>query len=198
MPSNKRVIIVHRWGGSPTADWYPWLKRELEHRGISVVVPAMPTPDAPEITSWVTTLQNVIGTPDKNTYLVGHSMGCQTILRYLEQLRTGSIGGTVLVAGFFTLIPSSLTTPKEKKIARPWLETPINNEKVKERVEKIVAIFSDNDPFVPLEENRHSFEKGYGAKTITKNAKGHYDEDSKTYNLPIALKEVLKMAGVEE
>ncbi|MBI4415263.1 MAG: serine hydrolase family protein, partial [Candidatus Kerfeldbacteria bacterium] len=41
------VIIVHGWGGNPGADWYPWLKKELEHAGFSVLVPAMPAPEKP-------------------------------------------------------------------------------------------------------------------------------------------------------
>src|SRR3972149_7057895 len=111
----KRVFIVHRWGGSPTADWYPWLKKELEKKGFVVFVPEMPTPDAPKIKSWVETLRKAVGSPDKDTYLVGHSIGCQTILRYLETLRLNErVGGVVFVP--------EMPTPDAPKI-KSWVET---------------------------------------------------------------------------
>jgi len=33
MRKNKRVFIVHGWGGHPEEGWFPWLKKELERRG---------------------------------------------------------------------------------------------------------------------------------------------------------------------
>ena len=98
----KRVFIIYGWEGNPENCWFPWLKKELENKGFSVIVPSMPHPDAPEIKSWVGHLNSVAGEADENTYFVGHSIGCQTILRYIEQLpQEVKIGGIVCVAGFF-------------------------------------------------------------------------------------------------
>jgi predicted alpha/beta hydrolase family esterase len=30
----KRVIIIHGWEASPESNWFPWLKNELEKKGI--------------------------------------------------------------------------------------------------------------------------------------------------------------------
>ena len=38
----KRVVIIHGWGGYPDEGWRPWLKHELETKGFLVLVPAMP------------------------------------------------------------------------------------------------------------------------------------------------------------
>src|SRR3990167_1700607 len=98
----KRIIIIHGWDGYPEEGWFPWLKKELKNQGLEVLVPQMPEPEAPKIENWVPKFSEIVGTPDENTYLVGHSMGCQTIVRYLEALPEGvKIGGAVFIGGFF-------------------------------------------------------------------------------------------------
>src|SRR3989338_2892141 len=117
----KRVFIVHMWDGRPTDGWYGWLKKELEQRGFKVYVPAMPKTSAPKIKPWIAHLSKIVGPPDKNTFFVGHSIGCQTILRYLETLPPNTrVGGAVFVAGWFTLM--NLETKEEQKIAKPSFE----------------------------------------------------------------------------
>ncbi len=189
-----RIFIVHRWYGSPKADWYPWLKNELEKKGFAVFVPAMPNPAAPEIKSWVKKLSDEVGTPDSDTYFVGHSVGCQTILRYLETLpKNVKIGGAVFVAGWFSLTPEATPSKKEQDIAKPWIEIAVSIEKVRQHTNNFIAIFSDNDPYVPRDENTRAFER-FGAKTIVEHDKGHYDEDSKTFELPSALNSLLSIS----
>ncbi|MEK7531450.1 MAG: alpha/beta hydrolase, partial [Patescibacteria group bacterium] len=85
--------------------WFPWLKTELEKNGFQVHVPAMPESAEPKIEAWVSHLSKIVGDVDKNTYFVGHSIGCQTILRYLETLPADKkVGGATFVAGWFTLM----------------------------------------------------------------------------------------------
>ncbi len=98
--SVKKVIIIHGWEGSPQADWFPWLKKELKAKGFVVEVPAMPDTMHPTLESWLVHLKKVTGEPNENTYFVGHSLGVITILRYLESLEDKKVGGIVLVAGF--------------------------------------------------------------------------------------------------
>ncbi len=187
----KRVIIVHGWDGYPEEGWFPWLKRELEKKGFEVLVPAMPNPNVPKIETWVHYLTEMVGEPEENTFLVGHSIGCQTILRYLETLpENAKVGGAVFVAGFFKLI---LDTNEEEETAKPWLETPIDFEKVKSHLPKSVAIFSDNDPFIPLD-NVDDFRNKLGSEIIIEKSKGHFSGGlDKCFELPIALESVIKL-----
>lgn len=188
----KRVFVIHGWDGSPQNCWLPWLKKELEDKGFAVSVLAMPHPENPTIADWVNHLANAVGEPDENTYFVGHSIGCQTILRYVEQLQK-PIGGIVCVAGFFRLL--HLETDEEKQIAKPWLETPLNYEKIKRQAGKIVAIFSDDDPDVDLRD-KELFEKYLDAKTTVEHGKGHFSDDAGIKELPRALETLLEIAGV--
>ncbi len=190
----KRVFIIHGWGGSPQNCWFPWLKNELEKKGFAVQVLSMPHSENPTITGWVNYLVNAVGEPDKNTFFVGHSIGCQTILRYIEQLQK-PIGGVVCVAGFFKLL--HLATNEEKEIAKPWLETRMDFKKIKELVNKIVAIFSDDDPLVPISDAK-IFESKLGAKIIIEHGKEHFSENSGIEELPSALEAVLEIAGEKQ
>lgn len=190
--NKKRVFIIHGWEGRPDGnDWLPWLKRELEQKNFEVIVPAMPDTDEPKIDVWVPFLSNLVGEPDENTYFAGHSIGCQTILRYLETLENKKIGGAIFVAGFFNLI--GLSDDGEREIAKPWLETPINLEKVKNTSGEFIAIFSDNDRFVPISD-KNIFEKELNAKIIIEHNKGHLGEDDKITELPVALNSILEIS----
>src|SRR5262245_36210298 len=138
----KRVFIVHGWDGHPEEGWFPWLKAELEKKGFAVQVPAMPETKHPKIEPWVATLSQLVGKTDANTYFVGHSIGCQTILRYLAGLPKGSqVGGAVFVAGWFTL--SNALSEKEQEVAKEWVNNPIDTSLVRTVAKQSVAIFSE-------------------------------------------------------
>ncbi|RJO59701.1 DUF1749 domain-containing protein [Candidatus Parcubacteria bacterium] len=170
----KKVFIIHGWGGFPEEGWFPWAKSGLLAKGFAVKVFEMPNTENPVIEEWVEFLQKNI-VPDDQTYLIGHSIGCQAILRYLESLPLNvKIGGSVLVAGWFDL--DNLETEAEKAIAKPWINTPIDFEKVKAHCEKFTAILSDNDPFGFLESNKEIFEEKLGAEIRVLKNKGHLNE----------------------
>ena len=185
----KRAFIVHGWGGHPEEAWMPWLKTELEKLGVQVYALSMPDTDHPRIETWVPYLAENVGTPDSETYLVGHSIGCQTIIRYLETINT-PIGGALFVAGWFTLMNS---TPDEIPIREPWITTPINFAKVKINSPKMSAILSDDDDVVPLEENRKLFQENLGVQAFVEHGKGHFSGGDNITELPLALEELKKM-----
>ena len=69
-----------------------------------------------------------------------------------------------------------METDEEKEIAKPWMTTSINFSKVKDSTDKIIAIFSTDDPFVPLSDMR-IFGKELGAEIVIKEGVGHFDDD---------------------
>ncbi len=187
----KRVFIVHQWNGSPQTDWYPWLKSQLEAKGFEVHVPAMPDSAAPNMKKWISFLKKSVKNPDVETFFVGHSIGCQTIVRYLSSLKT-QVGGAVFVAGWFKLTGLG---EEEKAIAQPWIEIEINFSKAKQNMGKSVAIFSDNDPYVPMI-NMKMFKSELESEIILEGHKGHFTQDDSVTELPIALESLIKMAGM--
>lgn len=181
----KRAFIIHGWGGNPAEAWLLWLKGELEKNNFTVLVPAMPETDNPMVEKWVNKLAAVVGKADEQTYLVGHSIGCATIIRYLEKLPEGQkIGGAVFVAGWFNL--PNLETEEEKIIAKPWLARDVDLHKVKKRAGSLVAIFSDDDPDVPLSD-KDLFERELDARVIVEHNRGYFTESDGVFALPSAL-----------
>lgn len=186
----KRVFIVHCWEGYPEYCWYPSVKRGLEENGFKVQVPEMPETDFPKLEKWFPTLKNAIGKPDKDTYLVGHSIGCVAILRYLESLDKGErIGGAILVAGF--------TDDLGFEELENFFETPIDFEKVQSRCPKFVAIHSDSDPYVALKYG-NIFKEKLGAGVIIKHNMGHFsgpvDDEKSCIELPDVVESILQLS----
>lgn len=191
----KRVFIIHGWQEHPEDAWFPWLKEQLKSKGFEVFVPQMPNTDYPKIEEWVPYIKELVGTPDKNTFFVGHSIGCQTILRYLQDICL-KVGGAVFVAGWINLKSDTIEAEGEEtvEIAKPWIETSLYYEKIRENCDKIVALFSTNDPYVPFSDSE-LFKDKLGAKVIIYENKGHLGGEDGISDLPVVVDEIVKMAN---
>lgn len=181
----KKVFIIHGWGGSSEVNWFPWMKEELEKLNIQVEVLTMPNSLNPQLEEWLDFMREKIVQPSEEIFLVGHSLGCITILRYLESLgENEKVGGIILVAGF------------SRSIGIPELENffvcPLDYEKVKRSVISKIFINSDNDPYVPLEEGKIMEEKLDGKLVIMHKAY-HLSEGNGFFTFPTGLEELLKM-----
>jgi uncharacterized protein len=139
----KKAIIVHCWEGSPEYCWYPYVKRELELKGYQVEVPFFPDM-FPLLSKWVEKIDRVMGVPDQNTVLVGHSLGSVAVLRYLESLPPGhQVGGAVLVSGFVSNLGL--------KLLANFFRDPWDFQTIKSRAREFVLIASGEDPYISPE-----------------------------------------------
>lgn len=190
----KKAVIVHCWDGYPNYCWYPQTKKELEAKGFEVFVPEMPETATPKLSLWLPKLREVISAPDKDLYLIGHSAGVITILRYLESLEQNQkVGGVVLVAGF----TDDLGYPE----LRNFFEKPIDFEKIKSSAKYFVAIHSDNDPYVALKFS-DIFKEKLGAEVIIKQNMRHFsgavDNEESCTSLPDVAEAILKFGSHNE
>ena len=178
----RRLGIVPRWGGNHESDFYPWITRALLALGERSSAPfddvralAMPDPSRPTIDAWVgrlsAELEPDVGTAPE-TVLVGHSVGCQALLRYLASLPDGvRYRGALLVAGW-------LSIDKPWDSIRPWLETSPDLALARARVEELVVLLSDNDPFTAdYQENKRQWEERAAARVVVA-------PDAKHFNAP--------------
>lgn len=166
----------------------PWAKEELTKRGFEVRIPEMPETDNPKIAAWVNYLAKEIGEPDENTILIGHSIGCQTVLRYLQTIPDDKkLEKVILIAGWVSLTPIATREPEDQKIVKPWYETPVDYEKIRKSAGKFIAVFSDDDPMVPYEENAKTYREKLGAEIILKHGMGHFSQDEGFKEIPFLL-----------
>lgn len=104
----KKIYLIHCWDGTSNDGWYPWIERKLKKYNVEVVKFNMPNTDAPRIEEWVNTLDNKVTELNNNIYFIGHSIGCQTIMRYLETKEVTKIGGILFVAPWLDLLPKAI------------------------------------------------------------------------------------------
>lgn len=191
----KRVFIIHGWSGYPEEGWFPWLKSELEKRGFLVFVPQLPETDEPRINNWIPEIAKIVGELDHNTYFVGHSMGCQAIARYLAGIEgENKAGGAVFVAGFFKRLTNLEGDPLSHRVAKEWLESPLDFNEVKKHLTGSIAIFSDNDPYVPLD-NQMEFKDYLNSKIIIDHGKGHFSGSKGCQSLEPALEAMMELSA---
>lgn len=109
-------------------------------------VPAMPDTDHPTPKAWIAALAKHIGEPDDETLLIGHSLGCPTILRYLEGLSHGKrVGTVILVAGCAKKLGQGFEE------LEPFFERPLDWDTITSHCDRIALLHSDDDPLVPVD-----------------------------------------------
>lgn len=185
-----KIIILHGWQGYPEENWYPWLKSELEKKGHEVIVPYFPEPDYPDLGTWVRNLKGIVGSVDETYVFVGHSLGCVTILRFLESLKDDQkIGGAVLVAA-----PSGDLGIKE---ILSFVEKPFDWGRIRSRCRYFSVINSDDDPYIPTS-HAYVLKDKLRAKLIIKKRCKHLSAAAGFLKLPIVLKEILRISKKNE
>jgi len=181
----KRAIIVHGWDGNPNNHWFPWLKNKLNEKGFEVHTPFMPGGENPKLEEWLQVISDIVGKADKDTYFIGHSLGCITIVKYLESLaKNTKIGGCIFVAGF------SFSQFKEIK---DFYRRNFDINKVKEHCDNFTCIYSDNDKGISVKVSEE-FADLLEARKILLKGKGHFTKDDGVTELSSALKELLEMS----
>ncbi len=165
----KRLIIIHGYRDRPDHGWMLWLKEQANKLGYDVVAPQMPVGKIPNLSKWVGVASRSINHIDKQTILLGHSLGTYTLLRYLSKYRDTAphkekAKALILVSGFVTPGRGS---------ADLFFKPQPNIDKVKSRVEKVYSIISDDDKSV-LPEKSLELSRSLGGQEIILHKKGHF------------------------
>ena len=187
-----KIYLVHCWDGTKEDGWYPWIDKELSNDNNKVYRFDMPNTSTPIIEDWVSFLDKQVDSLDENTYFIGHSIGCQTIMRYLESKDVCKIGGILFVAPWLDLLDYAIEDEESYNTAKPWLTKPIDFNKIKEFTNNINCIFSDDDYFVSIDQ-KDKFKELLNANTVVVSGKGHISQDDGIYELKEILDECNKM-----
>jgi len=161
----KKVIIIHGWADNPTRGWISWLVQELANLHYLAIAPKMPNPIRPNLKRWITKLNQIIGDNLTDTILVGHSLGCFVLLRFLEQKNlTGKLDKLILVSGFIQ--------PKNSAYQKYFLPEPDFNL-IQSRAKQIYGLYSNNDNLVLPSQTKQLANK-LSAKLLLDKDKGHF------------------------
>lgn len=175
-PKKYRVFIVPRRGATAQNDWYSWLaeqvRREAAHAVERVAALEMPNPQRPVPGQWVGKISRALGTVPPylaRSILVGHSVGCQALLRYLAALpRHRQVHGVLCVAGWW-----QLTSPWPG--ARVWLDHTFLAPHLRHCTRYLTCLISDNDPYTPdWQHNKLAWEQRLQARVEVVPGAAHF------------------------
>jgi len=168
----KNAIIIHGTYGNPDENWFPWLKTELEKIGYKVYVPTFPTPENQNLKSWIGVIENYHIEFNKETIIIGHSVGASFILSILESLDS-PIRAAFLVSGFLGLLGNE----EFDNLNYTFTTKPLNWKKIQNNVGKIFIYHSNNDPYVPIEQAR-MLAKHLNVNPVIIENGGHFNKEA--------------------
>lgn len=167
-----KFLLVHCWGGDGRSCWSGWLSDQLQVLGFEVLTPDLPNTNTPDLGDWLAAIRSHVKRFDEKEewVLVGHSLGCATILHLLETFdETEKLYAVILVAGF----AKDLGIPE----IRNFLDKEFDWEKINKKCDKFIVINSDNDPYTKLSEGER-LARLLNTKLIIEHGAGHINEGS--------------------
>lgn len=176
---DRSFVLVHGWEGGSDKDWFPWLNNKLIREGYEVLNMSMPDPLYPNKNEWIKHLKDHVKVSSK-TFFIAHSIGCMAVLRYLAEINT-KVKAVVLVAPY-------ITNEKKYKTISSFFHGDIKWGKISRNCNKIFTIFSDNDPFVSLDQLT-LINKEINTNSMVLHNKGHFDipEIEELYDLVVEI-----------
>lgn len=138
---SENIYLIHGYQSSPHANWFDWLSNQLalEHNLVLNVL-TLPHPNSPNPIEWDYTCDVKISKID-NLILIGHSLGCMQILRFLQQHPHLHNVQVILVAGF-----------NEKIKMLPELDSftdyQLNFERIRTQIKKVIVIAAKDDNII--------------------------------------------------
>lgn len=172
----KRALILHGFFDNSRMYWFQKEKKLLEKHGYLVTAPDLPHSFIPRKGSWLRVVDEFA--PDKESVLLGFSLGGTTILKYLETTET-KVDTVILLAtpiGFtekpkgLHLFVESLLTDFLFKLS--GYEKSYDWDKIKESADRFILIYKNGDPKVCPTQGRILAEN-LGTKLIMLRGKDH-------------------------
>lgn len=178
-----KIIILPGNGGGEIKEhhWYKWINDELEKEGFEVIAENMPSPELAERKVWIPHIKNTFKA-DKDTIIIGHSSGGLAALRYLEE---NQLLGIIIVG-----VNKTDLDDKDEKMSG-YFDNPWKWENIKKNAGWIVHFASQDDPYIPIEEQRF-IHKQTNSEYHEFTDRGHFGSQYKSPKVFPELLEVIK------
>jgi uncharacterized protein len=168
-------IVIHGSFGSPFINWFSWLYRELSNDNNDVIVPQFPIGVGMQnYDNWSKLLKYYfdLGLINKNTILIGHSIAPIFIIKFLLENKI-KVNKLIFVSGFNNLIVDG----GNYDIVNSSFFVNGHLSNIKEYASEIICIYSDNDPYVPLDA-LNNFANEVATKELVIPNGGHLNSES--------------------
>lgn len=164
-------FIIHGSYGNPYKNWIPYLKSQLSKRKLNCVVPSFTTPYKQDYESWNTILMSYfkIGYITEDTTFITHSLGGIFLVKFLIDNKI-KVKKIITVAGF-----NNIQFDNDNSLYDSFYMKDEDLIKICDLCDEIICIYSDNDPYIPMEKAKSFAYMIQGQKVVINNA-GHFNE----------------------
>lgn len=178
-------LIIHGSFSSPFSNWIPWLRKEIENRGVENVY----TPDLPSgvgyqnYDNWSNLLKTYVtaGIINENTIIFAHSIAPVFISKFLIANKI-KVKRLVFVCGFNNYL--GLNDEYDEVNKTMYLD---NLEDIKNYCDDIICYYSKNDPYVKYEVEK-SFADNVATEQVVIDDGGHLNAEAGYEEFPDLLK----------
>jgi len=175
----KKALFIHGFEGNGGNWWFPWLRKELEAKGIKVISPTLSTSAHPTVASWLEELAPLVKDFGPNDIVVGHSLGSNAALQLVQKMNRN--------IGHLFLVGSAIGHPRNEKhwkwIRDNWTGSDIdaleafwkaklNYSKVGKLSSSVMLIRSVDDEIIPKDTHENLPESFLQEEW---NGYGHFD-----------------------
>lgn len=186
MKSN--YFILHGSLGNPYENWFPWLQEQLNKQGKEVIVPSFPINEYQNYENWSNIMKQYwnMGLIQEDTIFIAHSLGPVFIAKFLIENQI-KVKGIIAVSGFDKLLGLELD-----EVNKTFLLEKQELEKISEYTKFVYCLYSDNDPYISMEE-LEDFAIRTKAEKCKITGAGHFNTSS-GYTVFPQLLEIIKQA----
>jgi uncharacterized protein len=176
-------FIIHGSNGNRDSHWYPWLDHKLSDLGNEVIRLQFPVGEEQNLENWLDELKQYADLLE-DSILIGHSLGASFILNVLA-LWVVNPRAVFLISGFVDLLGDS----SFDDVNKTFVEEELDWEKIKRSCEHFYLIYSNNDPYVPIEKVE-KIARNLDTEIIFVKGGGHFQTQSGFKEFPLLLEKV--------
>lgn len=176
-----RIILAHGYKSGPELNFFPWLALALRARGFEVVCPQLPDPENPDPEAWTQALLEVSSPLDKETIIVGHSLGGAAVLRLIEAAEARTTPHAVVLIATPWMI-------RDERF-RGFFMSELDFEVLMWRASKFIVLHAKDDPIIPFEHGK-KLAGALHARFVEAESGGHFQGEE----YPVILETICQVA----
>ena len=184
-----KIIFIHGYTSSPSADWYPNIAPELAAKNIEYAIPSLSGGNQPHAANWIQEIHAEVEKAHGPIILVGHSLGSRAALLYLEKYPIPNLHALILVGAFNNDLENA---KRRDEHYADFFTNKVDTKKIQALTKTRIIMHSMDDDSIPYQQAR-DMTRVLNATLLTYRDRGHFtDPESATYIFDV-LQNILNM-----